>query len=57
MKNNRFSSNKTKKFIKIVNRKQSNKPGTIGGVRAHAPKNHEKTLKIELFTSFVWNLS
>ncbi len=33
------------------------KAGTVRGVRAHTPKNHEKTLKIELFASFVWNLS
>jgi hypothetical protein len=60
MKKSRFLSNKTKKLTKIVNRKpeiNQKKPGTVRGVRAHTPKNHEKTLKIELFASFVWNLS
>jgi hypothetical protein len=47
-KNSRFSSNKTKKLTKVVNRKpkiNQKKAGTLRGVRAHTPKNHEKNIK------------
>jgi hypothetical protein len=43
-----------KKLTKIANKptKSMKNAGTLRGVRAHTPKNHEKTLKIEVFASF-----
>jgi hypothetical protein len=44
-KKSRFLSNKTEKLTKVVNRKpkiDQKKVGTLRGVRAHTPKNHEK---------------
>jgi hypothetical protein len=46
-KNSRFLSNKAKKLTKIVNNHLKlikKKAGTLRGVRAHTPKNHEKKI-------------
>jgi hypothetical protein len=54
-KNSRFSSNKTKKLTKIVNRKpkiNQKKLGHYEGYELVLPKIMKKTLKIELFASF-----
>jgi len=54
MKNNRFSSNKTKKFTKIVNKK----PGTVQKSTIRTPlKPLIKTLKDKVLFSLTRNLS
>jgi hypothetical protein len=55
MKNSRFSSNKTKKLTKIVNRKpkiNQKKLGHYEGYELILPKIMKKNIKIELFASF-----